>query len=80
MSDKPRISYSDLCWQLQQREAWLAAFARIENGDKLSADGITYLVDWKHEDPLWVRLAYRAKKKLAHKMCRLGDPLLLALK
>lgn len=69
---KPKISYSDL--------AWAAAFARIEEGQKLSAGGIEYRVSWKHIDPDWVELTFRADKKQESKIVRKGDPLLLELR
>lgn len=72
MSDKPRVSYSDL--------AWAAAFARIEEGQKLSSGGVNYLVSWKHTYPDWVELTYRAGKKQESRMVRKGDPLLLELR
>lgn len=72
MSDKPRVSYADL--------AWAAAFERIDEHQTLFAHGIGYLVTWKHRDPDWLELTHRAGKKLAKRIVRKGDPLLLELK
>lgn len=72
MSDKPRISYTDL--------AWSAAFARIAEGQRLSAGGVTYKAHWKHRDPDWLMLLYRSGKSRCSVMVRQGDPLLLELK
>lgn len=72
MSDKPRVSYSDL--------AWAAAFARIEEGQKVSVGDIQYRVIWKHTDPDWLQLNYRTDKELRRLMVRKGDPLLLELR
>lgn len=70
---KQRVAYADL--------AWAAAFARIEEGQKLSAEGITYTVDWKHQDPAWLRLKpLRNQTVKKHRMVRQGDPLLLELR
>lgn len=72
MSDKPRVSYADL--------AWAAAFARIREDDMFLKDGVLYRVTWKHEDPPWVRLTHRTEKRIAHRIVRQGDRLLLELR
>jgi hypothetical protein len=72
VSDKPRIAFADL--------AWAAAFARIEEGQKLSGPHCEYVVDWKHHDPDWLCLIYRDEKKQRRVMVRKGDPLLLELR
>jgi hypothetical protein len=72
MSDKPRVSYTDL--------AWATAFARIEEGTYLTAHNTKYWVNWKHADPDWVELTFRAGKKQESKIVRKGDPLLLELR
>lgn len=72
MSDKPRVSYSDL--------AWATAFARIHENDMFLKDGVLYRVTWKHEDPPWIRLTYRTEKRIAHRMVRPGNSLLLELR
>lgn len=71
MSDLPRVKYADL--------AWSAAFARIEEGQKLSAGGTQYRVWWKHHDPDWLELTYRNGKVQRRVLVRKGDPLLLEL-
>jgi hypothetical protein len=76
----PRISYDDFRRKLAEGDAWAAAFARIEEGQKLSARGISYLVSWKHTDPDWVKLTHRTGKTLSQRIVRPGDPLLLELK
>lgn len=68
---KPRISYTDL--------AWTTAFTRIQEGQRLLAAGVEYCVAWKHEDPDWCQLSFRAEKKKQTRMIRKGDPLLLEL-
>lgn len=73
MGDKPRVSYADV--------AWSAAFARIAQGQWLiGADGMRYRVAWKHVDPDWLQLDYRAGKELLGRMVRQGDDFLLSLK
>jgi hypothetical protein len=72
VSDKQHIAYAD-------RE-WYAAFARIQIRQKLSAGGISYRVAWKHFDPDWVQLTFRAGKKQESKIVRKGDSLLLELR
>ena len=69
---KPKIAYADL--------AWAAAFARIEEGQRFTVNGIEYRVTWKHEDPDWVEINYRAGKKQQRRIVRKGDPLLLELR
>lgn len=69
---KQRVAYADL--------AWAAAFARIHEDDMFLKDGVLYRVTWKHEDPPWIRLTHRTEKRIAHRMVRKGDPLLLELK
>lgn len=71
MSDKPKVSYADV--------AWAAAFARVKEGQKLSAAGIVYTAHWKHIDPDWLQLSFRDGKKCERRMVRQGDRLLLEL-
>jgi hypothetical protein len=78
---KPQVKYADFQQQrVEQDDAWSAAFARIQEGQKLSAGGINYLVSWKHFDPDWVELTFREGNHLPRKYVRKGDPLLLELK
>ena len=72
MTDKPRIKPSEI--------PWFAAYSRIEEGKKYTADGIEYEVSWKHENPPWLQLRFRVKGKVEHRMCRKGDPLMLDLR
>jgi hypothetical protein len=76
----PHISYADFRRKLAEADSWAAAFERIEEGQKLSADGIEYRVSWKHTDPDWVELTHRTGKTLARRIVRKGDPLLLELR
>ena len=69
---KQRIAYA-------HRE-WYAAFARIQIRQKLTAGGVEFRVAWKHTNPDWVQLTFRADKKLQRRMVRVGDPLLIELR
>jgi hypothetical protein len=80
MSALPSISYADFRRKLAEGDSWAAAFERIQEGQKLSADGVEYRVSWKHTDPDWVELTYRTGKTLSRRIVRLGDSLLLELR
>jgi hypothetical protein len=80
MSALPSISYADFRRKLAEGDPWAAAFKRIQEGQKLSADGVEYRVSWKHTDPDWIELTHRTGKTLSRKIVRPGDPLLLELK
>jgi len=80
MSTFPSISYADFRRKLAEGDPWAAAFQKIQEGQKLSARGISYLVSWKHLNPDWVELTHRVGNSLPRTIVRKGDPLLLELR
>lgn len=75
----PSISYADFRRKLTEGDSWVAAFDQIQEGQRLIAGGIRYVVSWKHTDPDWVELTFRTGKKQESLILRKGDLRLLEL-
>ena len=75
---KPKVSYSANFGA----DRWMQEFERVKaygEKAKVTASGTEYSIDWINEDPPWVRLTYRDKDGVKHRMVRCGDVLMLHL-